>query len=161
MAYWVFFPEFRSILAKQETNQVKETGSYMDVLRLKRPELFDYDILSNSFFMLITSLVKGFAFNKEGKINCSVFFDENGIIHGPAVLDLETQECHVGQVEIKKEDLLIKASSVRLIEQIAPEITRADCHSNQAPPFPAVTEFPGKNPRTQMRAEQKKREPTL
>ena len=124
MALWVFFPEFRSLLSDQEISLA--TG-----IKKKLYKACPYDLLNNSFFMLDAGNVKGLAFNQEGKIDCIMVFDESGHMRLPADYHTETAKCTVGLIEVKKEDMLLKASCVLALEKIVPEITSANFRADK------------------------------
>jgi len=127
LSYWVYFEEFRSFRTKREACREKESG----VLLNKHHELFPFESLTDCYFMLDMESTKRLAHKKGRKINCAVLFDEKGKPHCLAEFDEEKSKWHPGQIEVEKEDLLIKGSSVRLIEKTFPEITSKTFQTNK------------------------------
>ena len=143
MAYWVFFPEFICFRGER-------TGKSKMVDYGTR-----YGAYFNSCFQVSTPLSIGFSHNREGAIKCNVFFDESGYRRNPLWFDEEKKDWISCTMEIKKEDLLIKASSVHLLEKIYPEINCAEYRDNKEDAISSGIEQPKKNHRTQKKADNK------
>ncbi|SHH30100.1 hypothetical protein [Desulfofustis glycolicus] len=115
--FWAFFPELRVFRLNGD-----RAG---DDLSKKITDLCGYDLLVTAYLMPDSSSVKGFAHNRAGKANCSILFDENLMAQVPTEFNRELKMNVACQVEISKDDLLLKRSSVVLIEEFFPEIKTA------------------------------------
>lgn len=136
MAYWMFFQDFQAF--RDGPNE--KMDPMLKPLVDEHPQLFNVDHLFSSYLMIDTKSTTGFAFNKAGKVNCLCFYDERGILRIPAQLKSQKVGWCPEVIEVCKEDLLIRASSVQLLEAIAPEITRQDCQVRGSAPFNAPME---------------------
>ena len=126
VGYWVFFPEFDSWtggIDLEEPSTDDNTSTWRERIKDKWPNLLNAEPLGNSYMLLDTKDTTGFAFNKAGIVKLPLVFDERGIVRFPATYDHENVDFIPTLIEVHKEDLLIKASSVRLLEKIVPEIT--------------------------------------
>ncbi len=132
MAFWMFFPKFFAFRSNpgrlfRPLLEDDMQSKFPDLQKLKNyPEIFNFDALDKSFLMIDTDSTKGFAFNKQGSVQGLMFYDEKGVFRAPVLFNEEIKIWEPTTIEIKKEDLLIRASSVQLLEAIAPEITRPD-----------------------------------
>jgi len=132
LSFWVFFPDFCSIRPKNtKKEEIAKEDFVFDAATMQRmiddlteaagaPFLYDY--FENQYFMLGFGTVHGLAHNNENEIGILEFFDESGKLHFAGV-GKEGSFPTLGEMKITKEDLLVKTSSVLLLEQIAPEIT--------------------------------------
>lgn len=134
MAYWVFFPEFYSLSGPNSADLLmkyidEETSAIIKRKGAKLLEALNFKLLKNSFFMIETDSSKGFAYNNRGVVDCIEFYDEQGYIHPPGAFDEKAGKFLLASMNIKKEDLLIKSSSVQFLEQVAPPLTSSDRRS--------------------------------
>jgi len=147
MSYWAFFTEFHTFpLTPPETilESFKE-NIFIDSNLIDRfeelmndsPNLFNVELLSNSFFMVASDCSNGFSFNNRGFIDCWEFYNEQGILCPSRRFDENEKRWVTSEMRINKECLLIKASSVQFIEHISPEITSADRRSKDIGIFQA------------------------
>lgn len=134
MAYWVFFPEFYSLVGPTTADLIMKHFDEEAVAFIKREggkllKALNSQLLSNHFFMIGTDSAKGLAYNNHGSVDCIDFYNEQGFYCPPGMFDAKAGKFLLTSMTINKEDLLIKASSVQFLEQIAPELTSADRRS--------------------------------
>lgn len=126
LAYWMFFPEFYAF--RPNPGPAFRTLFEGDMLS-KLPNLqkcqkaFSFDALDRSFLMVGEGCAKGLAFDAQGIVRGLEFYDEKGMLRAPVSFNEGMQTWEIASVEIKKEDLLVSAASVQLLEAIAPEVT--------------------------------------
>ncbi len=138
LCFWMFFPEFYSMQSYSEYQNIVELQKKDFDLEYREPQMsvevfkklgvpFPYNVLLNQFFMIPFDFAKGFAFNVEGvKNNCLLFYDERGECHVHGFFYDKEKQYLCGPAEINKHELLLKSTSVQLLEQIAPEITKPE-----------------------------------
>lgn len=156
LAFWVFFPDFTSVKTYAELEKEDELGTSASIayeIGKKMGSPFPTMPLVNQFYLLALDEAKGLAYNKDGKIKGTLFFDEKGNMQINGVW-LEELSCYVqGSIEFQKEDLLIKASSIRLLEQIVPEITSTEFRLNKEEILAKSIKSNEKSPRINKRAD--------
>ncbi|MDO5674272.1 MAG: hypothetical protein Q4G66_05055, partial [bacterium] len=126
-SFWYFFLKFiafRYATGLRGNNIDKNHEDFSKELNIEKcSDVSSLVFMNNLYFMLPHSQLKGFSNNETNQVRLLFLFDENGRSCIPARINTESGEWEAHFTEIKKENLLLKASSVRLIEEIVPEIT--------------------------------------
>lgn len=123
-SFWYFFLEFVAFryATGLRGNNIDENFANNLIVQ-KRSDGASIVFINNSYFMLPPSEVKGFSHNETNQVRLVFLFDENGSCCIPARINTENGEWETCFTKIKKENLLLKGSTVRLVEVMVPEIT--------------------------------------
>nr|WP_320010597.1 hypothetical protein [uncultured Desulfobulbus sp.] len=133
-AYWIHFETFYSMVGITAAELLLKTvgderADFLKKYARTLLESLNAECIPNSFFMINIDSARNLAYRKNGVISCLEFYDEKGMLRISAMPSGKPARFSPESLEIRKEDLLIKASSVKYIERIIPELMSNDRHS--------------------------------